>query len=118
MLIDDSTTAAASPLAQLRTETLGLFKHRFSREPQYFVAAPGRVNLIGEHTDYNGGYVLPMAIERYVIIAAARSSDASSNGLARIFSAEKGDEAQLRVSGQIKPGAAGWSSYVQGVIAG
>jgi galactokinase len=118
MLIDDSTTAATSCLDQLRTEALCLFKDRFSREPQYFVAAPGRVNLIGEHTDYNGGYVLPMAIERYVIIAAARSSDASSDGLARVFSAEKGEESRLRVAGQIKPGAAGWSDYVQGVIAG
>jgi galactokinase len=118
MLIDDSTTAAASCLDQLRSETIRLFKDRFSRGPQYIVAAPGRVNLIGEHTDYNGGYVLPMAIERYVIIAAGPSSDASSDGLARVFSAEKVEESRLRVDGQIKPGVAGWSSYVQGVIAG
>jgi galactokinase len=118
MLIDDSTTAADSCLDQLRAETIRLFKDRFSRDPKYIVAAPGRVNVIGEHTDYNGGYVLPMAIERYVIIAAGPSTDSAVDGLARIFSAEKGDEARLRIAGQIKPGSSGWASYVQGVIAG
>jgi galactokinase len=118
MLIDDSTTAADSCLDQLRAETNRLFKDRFSRDPKYLVAAPGRVNLIGEHTDYNGGYVLPMAIERYVVIAAGHSTDSAADGLARIFSAEKGDEERLRVAGQIKPGSSGWASYVQGVIGG
>src|SRR6516225_2646848 len=109
MLIDDSTTAADSCLDQLRAETNRLFKDRFSRDPKYLVAAPGRVNLIGEHTDYNGGYVLPMAIERYAVIAAGHSTDSAADGLARIFSAEKGDEERLRVAGQIKPGSSGWA---------
>jgi galactokinase len=50
---------------------------RFGRVPSVVAAAPGRVNLIGEHIDYNNGFVLPMAIERYVIIAAAPCSDPS-----------------------------------------
>ncbi len=40
------------------------------QDPQWIVAAPGRVNLIGEHIDYNDGFVLPMAIDRYCVIAA------------------------------------------------
>src|SRR5436189_5862401 len=110
--------ATAGNLTLLGKQTVDDFQKQYRRAPQYLVAAPGRVNLIGEHTDYNGGYVLPMAIERYVIIAAARAHDASSDGLAQIYSAEKRDRARLRVAGQIKPGPSGWASYVQGVIAG
>ncbi len=82
------------------------------------VAAPGRVNLIGEHTDYNGGFVLPMAIERYVVIAADRHIDANSNSSASVYSANKDESATIQISGELKPGPAKWSSYVQGVVAG
>ena len=47
----------------------------FATSPTVFAVAPGRVNLIGEHTDYNDGWVLPMALERYVWIAFERSSE-------------------------------------------
>src|ERR1700679_3415286 len=53
------------------------FKKHYGREPRWIVAAPGRVNIIGEHTDYNDGFVLPMAIERYTVIAAAPSDRVS-----------------------------------------
>ena len=52
--------------ARIATE----FRNRFGHSPRWIVAAPGRVNVIGEHTDYNDGFVLPMAIERYAIMAA------------------------------------------------
>ena len=64
---------SAESLDSLCNETRPISFVVIRREPQYMVAAPGRVNLIGEHTDYNGGFVLPMAIERYVVIAAAKS---------------------------------------------
>jgi galactokinase len=46
------------------------FHKRFNRRPSWAATAPGRVNLIGEHTDYNDGYVLPMAIDRHVVVLA------------------------------------------------
>ena len=45
------------------------FYHKFGEEPKLIVQAPGRVNIIGEHTDYNDGFVLPMAIDRHIRIA-------------------------------------------------
>lgn len=96
------------------------FRGRFGREARWVVAAPGRVNLIGEHTDYNDGFVLPMAIDRHVVIAAGPPSDgqALEPGTARVVSAELDGEAAIRVEGPVSPGEKGWTSYVQGVVAG
>jgi galactokinase len=57
---------------QQRAEMLrGRFRSAFGREPEFVARAPGRINLIGEHTDYNGGFVLPAAIDRTLLVAAA-----------------------------------------------
>ena len=58
------------PLDALAHRVAVRFAERFDRPPRWIAAAPGRVNLIGEHVDYNDGFVLPMAIERYTVIAA------------------------------------------------
>ena len=60
------------PLSQYITET---FEDYFGEPPTIIVRAPGRVNLIGEHTDYNDGFVLPMAIDRAVMIALRPRDD-------------------------------------------
>ena len=112
---------STDPVEKLRERVVRDFHDKFSRDPQYLVAAPGRVNLIGEHTDYNAGYVLPMAIERYVVIAAAIGTDiqdALGKPLASVYSADKNEVALLQTSGKIESRTASWSSYVQGVIAG
>jgi galactokinase len=106
---------------QLREQATGEFRNRYGRDPQFVVAAPGRVNIIGEHTDYNGGFVLPMAIERYVVMAgSARDSRPGEDGhaAANIYSVNKQETADLQVHGKISPGPVAWSSYVQGVVAG
>lgn len=97
------------------------FREKLGRPPRWLVAAPGRVNLIGEHTDYNDGYVLPMAIERYVALAADRpeGDDAASDSkAARVFSTEVDEWSTILVEGPITPGSRGWPSYVQGTVAG
>ena len=99
-------------------EAIDFFQSRFGRAPQWVVAAPGRVNLIGEHTDYNAGFVLPMAIERRVVIAADRPIDSSTDGQALVVSSVEDAPATITVDGDIQPGEIHWSGYVQGVVAG
>ena len=55
---------------KLAAQTAATISKAYGRPPRWIVAAPGRVNVIGEHTDYNDGFVLPMAIERYAVMAA------------------------------------------------
>ncbi len=65
-----------------------LFRRTFSREPARLFSAPGRIILIGEHTDYTGGLVLPFAIDARATLAAG----ASREGLVRVTSAHKSGE--------------------------
>lgn len=89
-----------------------LFAERFGAAPAPRVAAaPGRVNLIGEHTDYNDGYVLPMAIARAAVVAFRPRSDRILRGHAVAFD-ETGERA---LDGLAPPGGHDWLSYVAGV---
>lgn len=106
---------------KLLQETKDAFQKNFAREPKWIVTAPGRVNVIGEHTDYNDGFVFPMAIERNVVICAAPAlpEDHLAPNTAKIYSTAKRSPAVLKLSGQIQPGSrVDWFEYVQGVIAG
>lgn len=87
------------------------FEQLFSRAPEYHAAAPGRVNLIGEHTDYNGGFVLPTAIPQQTDVLLARRDD----GVVRAWSGNVGGHSlvEYRLGGEQKSGA--WSDYLQGV---
>lgn len=62
------------------------FRDLFGLQPQIATAAPGRVNLIGEHVDYCGGFVPPMAIERETVIMAARRTVVANEPVARVHS--------------------------------
>ena len=104
-------------LQKLAADTANLFTKTFGRAPRWIVAAPGRVNVIGEHTDYNDGFVLPMAIERFAIMAADKAADGKK--VIEIRNASPNIEtAFIDVSGPVKPGAPKWSNYSRGVIAG
>jgi galactokinase len=74
------------------------------------VFAPGRVNLIGEHTDYNEGYVLPVAIDLGIAIALVPTDD----GVVRLTLAETGETGELRVDA-VGPKTRGWIDYVAGM---
>jgi galactokinase len=72
------------------------------------------VNLIGEHTDYNDGFVLPMAIDRYILIAG----DTNTSREVTLHSVTPGETASFSIRPKVEAGEPGWSNYVRGVIAG
>jgi galactokinase len=105
-------------LTELSHHTAAEFTRICGQPPRWIAAAPGRVNVIGEHTDYNDGFVLPMAIERYTVIAAAPA--AKKPGGVTLRSSEKpGHALTIDLGKPMKPFAKGtWANYPAGVIAG
>ncbi|TWT84145.1 Galactokinase [Planctomycetes bacterium CA13] len=105
------------PLADLVQRLAETFIAENSSPPEWIVAAPGRVNLIGEHIDYNDGFVLPMAIERYIVIAAAKSD--SDEAVVNLRSVNMDQVAQLDLTKVPEPSLPPkWHSYIEGVFAG
>jgi len=89
------------------------FLSLFGNRPTGVWAAPGRVNLIGEHTDYNDGYVLPFALPRRVVVAA----EADRELVWRVWSEEAGETVEFDAAALDRPGGvAGWAAYVAGVV--
>jgi len=95
----------------LRQKSIGLFREQFHSAPTWLSFTPGRVNLIGEHIDYNDGYVLPAAIDRYLCLAARPSS-----GNAITLYSELGAEKRtFPLEGPFSP-RGDWTDYVMGVV--
>jgi galactokinase len=90
------------------------FATAFEHAADFVVQAPGRVNLIGEHTDYNGGFVLPAAINYSTWIAASARSDRDLRVIARDFDHQ---EVQFSLDAPMQQDeSAPWSNYVRGVV--
>jgi galactokinase len=98
-------------------ELFSTFKGQFGKQPTLFFRAPGRVNLLGEHVDYNSGPVLPVAIDRAVYLAAAPNN----TGIVQLYAADIGGEISFSLerldykkdlSGHALPG---WALYPAGV---
>ena len=103
-------------VTQLMENARSVYAARFGVAPVWLAVAPGRVNLIGEHTDYNGGFVFPMAIERYTVIAAGPRRDAS--GKALLYSEIFDESGEFSLAEKDAPSAeVSWRSYVGGTVA-
>ena len=96
------------------TAIKGKFEQLYGRRGESAFRAPGRVNLIGEHTDYNDGFVLPIAIERQTAALVARRPDRRVN----FASMQQAQGAWLDLSKPITPGEPGWANYPKGVAEG
>jgi len=102
----------AVSLTDLAARATAAFQERFGRPARYVVAAPGRVNLIGEHTDYNDGFVLPMAIDRYTVIAA----DTTEGEVARVYSNLVDEQQEIPLSSGQVSSLPAWTRYIRGVF--
>ena len=98
--------------SELRSRVLDEFCRRFGGNPSFFARAPGRVNLIGDHTDYNDGFVLPMAIDREVCIAGRARDDRRVS----VYSIDFDEDATFALDGGSPRQADGsWVEYLRGV---
>jgi galactokinase len=96
-------------------ESLGLLLRTFGSGPRAQITrAPGRVNLIGEHTDYNGGYVLPFAIDRVTEVALRPRKDRRI----RIFAEAFQETAELHLPIEDSTPTGGWQDYLTGILIG
>lgn len=97
----------------MKSALLEKFRAAFGRAPEIIARAPGRIEFIGNHTDYNGGTVLGAAIDRGVWVALARRTDGQRN----FASGQKDAVVRMRADDFTRqPGAASWVNYPLGVI--
>ncbi|GAB3268846.1 galactokinase [Larkinella harenae] len=88
-----------------------VFRTEFDREPELLVRGPGRINLLGEHTDYNGGLVLPASIDKEIVFAIARRDDSTGRIVAENLNQSFSFELH-----QLTQSSLGWPNYLMGVV--
>jgi galactokinase len=96
----------------VRETVLKTFQDHFKQAPTLLVRAPGRVNIIGEHTDYNDGFVLPAAIDRAIYIAARPRVDTT----VRLMSVDFNARTQFELDTLDDPDLPAWSKYPRGAL--
>jgi len=93
-------------------EAQALFKKHFGHSPAQIVRAPGRLELLGNHTDYNDGLVMALAVDRYITIAAEPRTDGKVEVISSMF-----PEPEIFPSNEFKKTpAAPWANYVKGTL--
>jgi len=95
-----------------KAELSALFAQQFNEAPSFIIASPGRINLIGEHVDYNSGFVLPAAIDKYMYVAVSHRHDS------QIFlhATDLNQNYQTNLDFALQRSNLGWPNYVLGVI--
>jgi len=103
------TNEQEGPVA--RERALAAFEEQYGGEPDGIALGPGRVNIIGEHTDYSGGFVLPMAVDRAVAIAYRKKDGPEAS----VYSADYAEGKAFPVESPERIEGHHWANYVMGV---
>lgn len=105
-------------LFELIADAQAQHEGRFGVAPNWVASAPGRVNLIGDHTDYTGGFAMPFAIDRYtVVVASPTDSSATADSRHQVFSEFAQEQVELTLGPpRTLVGGAQWHDYVIGVL--
>ncbi len=93
-------------------KTIGHFQEKFGSAPGKVVLSPGRINIIGEHIDYNDGYVLPAAIDKIICFAFEKNNSNQS----RIIAIDLDDEFEIDLADLVELNEKVWTNYLRGVI--
>jgi len=97
---------------QLKANNLKRFNDYFQNEPDAVYLAPGRINIIGEHIDYNDGYVLPAAIDKYVCFSIRKNN----NMAIEILAIDMDESYKLNINDELMPINKMWMNYLLGVL--
>jgi galactokinase len=95
-----------------KAEVSALFAQQFSEAPSFVIASPGRINLIGEHVDYNSGFVLPAAIDKYMYVAVSQRNDSQI----ALHATDLNQNFQTNLDAALQRSNLDWPNYVLGVI--
>src|SRR5262245_16791760 len=106
-------THARVTIDELLATAVRQFQARFDRAPHFVAAAPGRVNLIGEHTDYNQGFVLPMAIDRHAVIV----TDLAKHKQSTLWAIDLDETVEVDLTLPLRPLPGKSANYLLGVAA-
>ena len=96
----------------LINKTTSSFKETFGSEPSKIVLSPGRINIIGEHIDYNDGYVLPAAIDKIICFAFAKNNTNTT----KVIALDLNDSFEIDVTAEVNLDDNAWTNYIRGVI--
>lgn len=96
----------------LITKTIQAFQNYFGQEPQKVILSPGRINIIGEHIDYNDGFVLPAAIDKIICFAFEKNNTKTS----RIIALDLEEEFTVDFTEKIELSDTVWTNYIRGVV--
>ncbi|RXM48499.1 galactokinase [Flavobacterium sp. YO12] len=92
--------------------TTAFFEKSFGTKPEKIVLSPGRINIIGEHIDYNDGYVLPAAIDKVICFALEKNNSKKS----KIIAIDLNEQFEIDLTQEVKLSDIVWTNYIQGVI--